>query len=179
MKERLRLLNLGLAALVFLGCVQQTTSRGESTAIQNDVEAIRALLERNAVLLSTRNLDGWIDQFTDDAIFMPQDHVVVKGREAGREFVRPWYESFDSEFNVAVDEVEVHGGWAFARWSFTSESTPVGGGGAIERNGKEIWIFRRQPDGSWKCSHIIYNYDAPTPDAVVSPWQQEGEVNDG
>ena len=32
-----------------------------------------------------------------------------------------------------------------------------------QEKGKEIWIFKRQADNSWKCSHIIWNTDTPPP----------------
>jgi len=146
---------------------------------ETDVAAIKALLVNNQSMITSGDLEGWIDQFTEDAVFMQPDEEVVNGKEAGREAVRPWYEDFDMGIAVSVDEIEVLGDRAFARWSCAFQATPKSGGDTTERNAKEIWILRRQPDDSWKCSHIIYNYDAPTPDAVVDPRQQEGEVNDG
>jgi uncharacterized protein (TIGR02246 family) len=147
-----------------LSLVQQSASLPENAvSTEADVEAITGLLHRNGELISSEDLDGWVDQFTEDAIFMPPDSALVKGREAGRDFARPSYEEFDHDFRVSVDEVQVAGDWAFARWSFVSRPTPTSGGETVERTGKEIWIFKRQPDRSWKCSHIIYNYDSPLP----------------
>ena len=164
MSQRVLSLEIGLVALTLLACAQQPVSLPEKTvSTEADVEAIKALLERNASLISSEDLDGWIAQFTEDAIFMPSDVAVLTGQEAGRELARPWLEQFDVEFDISVDQVEVVGTWAFARWSFTSRATPLSGGETIERNGKEIWIFRGQSDGSWRCSHIIYNYDSPLP----------------
>ena len=136
---------------------------------ETDVAAIKALLVNNQSMITSGDLEGWIDQFTEDAVFMQPDEEVVNGKEAGREAVRPWYESFDMEITISVDEIEVLGDRAFARWSCAFWATPKSAGDTTERNAKEIWILRRQPDDSWKCSHIIYNYDAPTPDAVVDP----------
>jgi uncharacterized protein (TIGR02246 family) len=127
-----------------VGCQPHREEVAEKPAVdvEADVEAIRALFAHNASVINSGDLDGWIAQFTEDAIFMPPNSVILRGRDAGREFARPWYEQLDIEFEISVDEIEVHGDWAFARWS-----------------GKEIWILRRQADGTWKCSHIIYNTD--------------------
>jgi ketosteroid isomerase-like protein len=121
------------------------------------------LFANNDSVISSEDLDGWIDQFTEDAIFMRPEVETVKGKEAGRESVRSWFEQLDMEASISVDEIEVLGDWAFARWSFEFRYTPKSGGETTQRNGKEIWILKRQPDGSWKCSHIIYNYDSPPP----------------
>jgi uncharacterized protein (TIGR02246 family) len=128
-----------------------------------DVAAINALLFNNQSMISSGDLEGWINQFTEDAVFMQPDEEAVNGKEAGRQAVRPWYENFDMGISVSVDEIEVLGDTAFARWSCAFQATPKSGGVTTERNAKEIWILRRQPDDSWKCSHIIYNYDSPAP----------------
>jgi len=145
-----------------LGCQKHGDEVAEESVVdvEADVEAIKSLLAHNASAINSGNLDGWIAQFTEDAIFMPPNSVILKGKEAGREFARPWYEQSNNEFEISVDEIEIHSNWAFARWSFVGRSTPKVGGDTTQKNGKEIWILRRQSDGSWKCSHIIYNYDS-------------------
>lgn len=128
-----------------------------------DIQAIKDLLSNNAALISAGDLDGWINQFTDDAVFMQPEERIVEGKKAGRESIKPWYDLFDMGASAIIDEVEVHGDWAFARWSCQFEFAPKSGGDMIRRDAKEIWMLKRQSDGSWKCSHIIYNYDAPAP----------------
>ena len=155
-----------IISLVILFCLPLGCQQGEGVAeeptadVEADIAAIKALFAHNASVINSGNLDGWIAQFTEDAIFMPPNSVTLKGKEAGREFARPWYEQLNMEIEISVDEIEVHGNWAFARWSFVGRSTPKSGGKVIQKNGKEIWILRRQSDGSWKCSHIIYNSDS-------------------
>ncbi len=148
--------------LVFLLCFTFGCQQGEDVAEKPgaDVEAIKSLFAHNASVINSGNLDGWIAQFTEDAIFMPPNSVILKGKDAGREFARPWYEQSYIEFEISVDEIEIHGNWAFARWSYVGRYTPKVGGDTTQENGKEIWILRRQSDGSWKCSHIIYNTDS-------------------
>ena len=164
MSRRVLLCGVWLLVLTLVACTQQTAPLPENVVSTDaDIEAITALLHRNGQLISSEDLNGWVDQFTEDAIFMHSDSALVKGREAGREFARPWYEQFDHDFRVSVDEVQVAGDLAFARWSFVSRPTPKSGGETVERTGKEIWVFKRQLDLSWKCSHIIYNYDSPLP----------------
>jgi uncharacterized protein (TIGR02246 family) len=164
MRQSIRSLVVVFIVLATLSCTRHSTPAAEETvSTEADVAAIERLFENNEVMLSSGDLDGWIKQFTEDAVFMPPDSPVVIGKAAGREFARPSYENFDAEYSITVNEIEVVGDWAFARWSFTSEVTPKSGGDTTKRSGKEIWILKRQPDGSWRCSHIIYNYDSPPP----------------
>ena len=158
---------LMIIPLVILLCFIFSCQQGEGVAeepvvdVDADVESIKALFANNSSVINSGDLEGWIDQFTEDAIFMPPNSVILQGKEAGREFARPWYEQFNMEFDISVDEIEVHGNWAFARWSYSARYTPKVGGETIPENGKEIWILKRQTDGSWKCSHFIYNTDNP------------------
>jgi uncharacterized protein (TIGR02246 family) len=158
-----------ILSLVFLLCFTFGCQKAEEVAeepavdVEADVEAIKALFANNSSVINSGDLEGWIDQFTEDAIFMPPNSAVLKGKEAGREYARPWYEQLNMEFDLTVDEIEVHGNWAFARWHYVGRYTPKSGGEPTQQKGKEIWILKRQTDGSWKCSHIIWNYDDPLP----------------
>jgi ketosteroid isomerase-like protein len=97
-----------------VGCQPQREEVAEEPVVdvEADVDAIRALFAHNASVINSGDLDAWIAQFTEDAIFMPPNLAILRGRDAGREFARPWYEQLDIEFEISVDEIEVHGDWA-------------------------------------------------------------------
>jgi uncharacterized protein (TIGR02246 family) len=158
--------------LVFLLCFTFSCEYGQEAAeepvvdVEADVQTIKALFANNSSVINSGDLEGWVDQFTEDAIFMPPNSAGLRGKEAGREFARPWYEQLNMEFDLTVNEIEVHGDWAFARWSYSGRYTPKAGGETIQDFGKEIWILKRQSDSSWKCSHIIWNNNS-SPD--ISP----------
>jgi len=161
MKKLLMVIPLVFLLCFTFGC--QAYEEKPAVDVEADIEAIKALLAHNSSGINSGDLEGWINQFTEDAIFMPPNSAVLKGKEAGREFARPWYEHLSMEFDLTIDEIEVHGNWAFARWSYSGRYTPKAGGETIQDNGKEIWILKRQSDGSWKCSHIIWNSNDPLP----------------
>jgi len=161
---------LKVVPLVFLlclafGCQQQGEEAGEKPAVNvaADIEAIKAILKNNASGISAEDLDGWLALFTDDAIFMNPNAEILKGVEASRVYATPVFEQFDHEIEITIDEVKVSSDWGVARWSFIWEFTPKAGGDTTQEKGKELWIFKRQAEGSWKCSHIIWNKDTPPP----------------
>jgi len=154
--------------LVFLLCFTFSCQKGEEVAeepvvdVEADVEAIKDMLENQYVsIIAKGDFERWLAFCTEDVIFMPPNSVVLKGKDAIREFVQPYFEQFNLETDVTVDEIEVSGDWAFARWHYSAQYIPKAGGDAIPENGKEIWIFKRQADGTWKCSHAIWNSDMP------------------
>jgi uncharacterized protein (TIGR02246 family) len=164
MKKVLMIFPLAILFCFTFGCQQGGEMDGESAVdVEADVEAIKALLSNNALVISSEDLDGWLAQFTNDAIFMNPNAETLKGTKASRQYAQPFFEQFDNDMTITVDEIEVYGDWAFARWSFTWEFTPKAGGDTMQEKGKEIWILKRQADNSWKCSHIIWNTDNPSP----------------
>jgi len=157
----MRRLCIPVVLLAAIGCQMEQVAERAEAHVQEDVESIEALFAHNASVINSGDLEGWVSQFTEDAVFMPPNSAPLHGRDAAREFARSWYEQLDMEFALTVDEIEVHGDWAFARWHYVGHYTPKVGGETIEDRSKEIWILRRQPDDTWKCSHIIYNTSLP------------------
>lgn len=119
MRQPFLCLGVVLAAAALLSCAQQPVPiAAENPSLDADTAAIEVLIENNASLLSSEDLAGWGDQFTEDAVFMRPDAEVVVGRELSREAIRPWFELFDMEAAATVDEIKVFGDRAFVRWSF-------------------------------------------------------------
>ena len=154
--------------LVILLCFTFSCQQGEEAAeepvvdVEADVGVIKDMLETLfPSLMAKGDIEQWLTVFTEDVIIMPPNSAALNGKDATREWARPSFDQFNLEADITVDEVEVSGDLAFARWSYSTRYTPKAGGDAILGIGKELWIFKRQSDGSWKCSHIIFNSDNP------------------
>jgi len=159
--------------LVFLfcftfGCQQQEGEdlAGEVKAMADNeaaAEVIKALYEQKVAALKAGDLDLWFDIYSVDVVYMPPNEAIVIGKDAVQQWVQPYFEQFDIGEIYSLDEIEVFGSWAFARVAHTFTFTPKAGGDAIQQTGKAIWIFKQQDNGSWKCSHTIWNNDSPPP----------------
>lgn len=66
------------------------------------------------------------------------------------------------------------GDWGFDRGTYHHTMTPKAGGAPISGNGKYLWLYQRQPDGSWKLSRVIWNSSDPPPPAVSSACNCQG-----
>jgi ketosteroid isomerase-like protein len=58
-----------------------------------------------------------------------------------------------------LEEVEVHGSWAFTRGSYQSVLIPKDGRPTIEEPGKYLEILKKDATGSWKYYRSIWNSD--------------------
>lgn len=110
------------------------------------------------------DLEGYLALFTDDVVLMPPNEPIVVGKDAMRAIVEELFEAFTIDETGTQDEIVIAGDWAFERGTFTQVLTPKAEGEALELAGSYIMLHRRQPDGSWQCSHAIWNSDNPPPE---------------
>ncbi len=129
----------------------------------SDAEAIASLRQKFVAAFNRADVEGMADMVTDDVVTMPPNQPAVVGKDATRSW---WSEGFDaarSHLEVSAQELEVAGDWAFDRLDWTMETTPTGGGETTRDNGKSVWIWRQQPDGSWQIARSIWNSDNEVP----------------
>jgi uncharacterized protein (TIGR02246 family) len=130
-----------------------------------DREAIRAVLKEASAAHRAGDAERWAALFTNDAVIMPSNQPAISGRDAVRRFGRERFDKFSSTAEVKAVEIEICGDWAFARTAVTGTFRPKAGGAPIELDLKEIAIYRRQPDGSWKVARLIGNSNRPPAEA--------------
>lgn len=128
-----------------------------------------------------QQIDGFVNAFnradadaaaafllTEDAVGMPPNQPAVIGKAAVREW---WMEGFrvaTSRLGLSSEELRVLGDWAIGRYTWTMETRAAAGGATATDNGKGLWIWRRQADGSWKNAMSIWNSDNPVPGTIWS-----------
>jgi len=122
-----------------------------------EVEAIRKLTDEAVAALNRGDVEASLALQASDA------HVLAPLRpaEAGSLAIRASLESLFKQYSVCesrtLEEVEVHGNWAFTRGSYRSVLIPKNGGPATEESGKYLEILRRDSTGAWKYFRSIWN----------------------
>ena len=148
------ILAIALAMLSFaISCQKQDT--------EADITAINELYKQATLACSTGDAELYLSLFTEDAVVMATEVPAINGKKELRPLIEGLFGMFDLDLPYIVDKVEVRGDWAFARSSFQYSMTLKEGGETTTRAGKELDIFKRQADGSWKICMECWNYDAP------------------
>ena len=105
------------------------------------------------------DLKAWLATLTDDAMVLAPDSSVLSGSE-----IESWaannFRTFEVVLKMENDEVEIINDWAFMRGSYTMSLTPKEAGDTLEEKGKYLDLLRRQRDGTWKLSRLIWNTDS-------------------
>jgi uncharacterized protein (TIGR02246 family) len=111
----------------------------------------------------TRDVDRVVSYWADDATVLPPGGPAIVGRAGIREFVARSFENPSFRISWKTNDVVVSEGGDFAYGMGTNKvSFTAPDGTPVTVDGKAVTIWRREPDGSWKCVVDIWN-DAPAP----------------
>jgi ketosteroid isomerase-like protein len=146
------------ALLLFVGC---------SPAPFDAAAEGRKLLQRDAdwaqVTSEGKDVDKIVSYWTDDAVVMEPGQPIYQGKKAIRAFVVGSMQTPGFKIHwVSTDPVFSPDG-KLAYMPGTSETTVPGPNGALmtlHMRGVSIW--RRDPDGAWRCVVDIANEAPPT-----------------
>jgi uncharacterized protein (TIGR02246 family) len=151
------ILVISLVTLCFtLSCQKQD--------VEADIAAIKEVLNQFAVACNTGDFDLWISLWADDGVQMPPDENSVIGKEQIREANKPGFDQMNLDIAItSIEDVKVYGDLGLTRCTYTLKVTPKAGGETINAmlNGKDLALYERQSDGSWKIVYDCFNSNAP------------------
>jgi len=147
--------------LVFLLCFTFSCQKAEEVAeepvvdVEADIAAIESLTNQVMNAWNEGDFEAFMATIADDAVHMPPGYPILIGKEA----IRNWYTFGKISFDVTIssDEIEICGDWAIQRATWKGSWIRKDSGETTQFESKDIYIYRKQPDGSWKNSHTIWN----------------------
>ena len=127
---------------------------------QANVAAIEETTQNFVKAVLAKDWATLANLYTDDAILLPPNAPMVKGRA----MIQAWLEKFPPVTDFTLNSVQVDGrdDLAYVLGTFTMTIVPPGASGPIRDSGKYIEIRRRQSDGRWLISADIFNSDLPS-----------------
>ena len=161
--KRYHLTLAGLLALAAISCAPQVDVKAEKAAIEimlaDWVEVTNQGGEAGA--------DGYAAFVTEDAVFLPPNEVRIDGRAGVREMILPFTlaEDFSIDWKATSIEVSADGKLAYTNGVF-EYSLKDAAGNPVSDKGKFVDVFKKQADGSWKCSLGMWSSDLPEGGAV-------------
>ena len=128
--------------------------------IESAQAAIRALNQQWEINFENHDADGLVALFTEDCVRMPQGGPATVGRPAleaayRRDFAEVW--KTQAKVRLNAEEVIISGEYAFARGADTLVQVQDGRQVLDGETGKWLFIYRQQPDGTWKYHWITFN----------------------
>ena len=110
-----------------------------------DLAAIALVREQLADGVRTGNPDLILGTYDESVVLMSPNEPPVIGLEESRIWLEAAFSEPYPDASYETAEIQISGDWAFERGSYW------------EGSGKRIWIYRRQADGGWRISHIMWS----------------------
>jgi uncharacterized protein (TIGR02246 family) len=129
---------------------------------QRNMDAIHAVQDKYVSTVLAGDWDAWITTLTADAVFMPFNQPPIKSRDAIAAWVRTIPKT--TAFRLLDNEIAGAGDVAYAVGTFTVTSSADGVDTSF--NGARSEAYRRQADGSWRMSRVIFHPTGPVASAV-------------
>lgn len=137
-------------------------SSGSGAELSEDLAAINKLLDRFVGSVNDGDASAWGEIMTEDFIFAVPDAPRFVGRETAVAAAKAaFFDPFRLRLASKFEDVQILGSQAFAHGIFTMDMIPKAGGKTITAPGKFSDFFRKESDGSWKFSLVIFSYDRP------------------
>jgi uncharacterized protein (TIGR02246 family) len=149
-------ISLLLFPLLFLQqCTQENSTPSQTEEL--DREAITAMSSARAEAFNQSDAAAIAVHFTEDAVLMAPGVEAMTGREAVRDYYQSIFDQYEPELESRYVEIKVEGDLAYGRGIATVTLTPIGGSETTVSTSKYLNILQRQPDGTWKTTHDIWN----------------------
>jgi ketosteroid isomerase-like protein len=129
-----------------------------------DEAAIKALDEQWSATAAKNNVDGTVSYYAKDAVLLAPNTPIATDAKAIRD---SWAGLLGP--NTAVSwkatkiEVARSGELAYLYGTYDLKIKDPKGGPDITDKGKILEVWKKQPDGQWKCAVDTYNSDIPLP----------------
>ena len=112
---------------------------------------------------AARSVDGWMSFYADDAVVLPPNDTIADSKEKihasmtaflGLPELKVGWTATKTVVSDAGDMAYVYG-----NYSMTAKDPSTGK--PIVDNGKMVEVWRKQPNGNWKCVVDTWNTDLP------------------
>jgi uncharacterized protein (TIGR02246 family) len=142
------------AVLSLVGCAHVDLQAERAAILATDKPWQEAIAAKDV----ERSLSFW----SDDAVVLAPGQPKLAGKDAIRRFVIESFRipGFGTTWETTGIEVSPHGELAYA---FGNTTTTFSGpdGKSTAMKAKSLTVWRKEPDGRWKCVVDVWNDDAP------------------
>ena len=127
------------------------------TSSVSDVEAIRALGNEYYAAANAGDANRCNATMAPDVIVMPPEHASIIGIDEVRCLSSEYHATHEVSYDLIYDEITVCGDIAVARSTATGTRSSRSDGGIENLLWRNLWVLKRQPDGTWKFWRVMFN----------------------
>jgi ketosteroid isomerase-like protein len=148
------------AAAALSACA--ATSDGATVFTAADSAGVRASTELWRTSSLSRDFDAWGRSVTADVVLYPPNLKPISGRDAAIAYMKTY--PTITKFEVNVEETVGRSDAATDRGQFYLTAR-LPDGTIVNDTGSFLSLFRKQADGTWAHSRVMWNSNLPVPPA--------------
>ena len=168
------MITLGKFVAVFVVSIFSSTAFAADSGTRSQLVAASAeesegarrqfekLIDTYSEGLTNKNVDGILELYSSDPVFMPEYAPPAVGREAVRKAYEWVFATLKLNGHFIVHEAEVIGDRAWVRTNSTGRFTVIATGVEADVANSEFFLFKRE-NGGWKIHRYIFTASAPLP----------------
>ena len=124
--------------------------------------AIRAADDEWSKSAANNNVDTWLSHYTADAAALPPNEPMAVGTDAVRKTIGAFLATPGLKVTWKTTKVEAakSGDVGYSYGTYEMTFSDAKGKPAADR-GKYLEVWKKQPDGSWKCTADMFSSDLP------------------
>ena len=147
--------------LLFAGAMLVGCSRPSFDARAEEASLLKRDAEWADAASDGKDVEKIVSYWTDDALVIPPGQPVAEGKPAIRAFVADSLKIPGFKVHWTSEKVSFSQDGQVAYMRGTNETIMPGPDGKLMTlHGRSITVWRREPDGQWRCAVDIWN-DAP------------------
>lgn len=147
----------------FAACQSEPTSETRVA----DETTLRRLDDEWSKAAGAKDVDKTVSYYTDDAVVMPPNIPTLTNKESIRNLWKSLLSpSFSGGWQATKVEVARSGDLAYISGNYEFKEQDDSGKPLTDK-GKYLEVWKKQPDGNWKCVADMFNSDLP----AVAPAQ--------
>lgn len=160
----MRILWILVIALAIVVVVLGVLLMGQRIDVEAERAAIRGMTMEWVNAATAKDVEGMVVGFADDASLLAPNAPLAAGKEAIRTVWSELVErpGLSQSAEATTVEVSSRGDLGYAVGTYESTWNDPEGNRVTDR-GKWVAVYKKQPDGTWKCVLEIWNTDQPAP----------------
>jgi uncharacterized protein (TIGR02246 family) len=163
-----RTLRLLAALTIATACAQATGARRAPATPPGDAAAVRRAFEKLVQSFNAKDAQAVMSSFAEDVILSYPERPDAGYREISEAFRKMFAPrpGVTETWAAEVEEIQVSGDMAFVRVTWTYSAARKNPDRQVGSREKDLEIWRRQADGSWKLTRGLSYPLRPSPAAT-------------
>jgi ketosteroid isomerase-like protein len=139
-----------------------------------DVQAVKQTMEAYTKGILAKDAAASVAMMTDKTAYFEPHRPAISGKDAVAKSLQMAFERFDIEMTPFVTDVQVEGGMAIMRGTYTQKLIAKANGvAALAETGNWTVAAHRQADGSWKWDWIMGGSSQPVPGTTADGAEEQ------